>query len=46
MDKKISKFRQPHKEEKWKYKKENKNVFRIQHDYPTIGTKYNNHVVL
>jgi len=42
MGKKNAKIRQPHKEEKWKYKnKENKNVPRIQYDYPALVTEFN-----
>ena len=39
-DKKNFNFRQFHKEEGWKYKKENKNIFRLQHDCLIIDTKY------
>jgi len=42
MDKKNFKFRQLHKKERWKYKKENKNIFRLQHDCLVIDTKYGN----
>jgi len=34
VDKKNFDFKQLHKEEKWKYKKEHKNIFRNQHDCP------------
>jgi len=42
MDKQNFDFKQLHKEEKWEYKKEHKNVFRIQLDCPVINTTYGN----
>ena len=42
MDKKNFEFKQLHKEEKWKYKKEHKNISRIQHDCLIINTTYGN----
>ena len=42
MDKQNFDFKQLHKEEKWKYKKEHKNVFRIQPDCPVINTTFGN----
>jgi len=42
MDKQNFDFKQLHKEEKWKYKKEHKNVFRIEPDCPVINTTYGN----
>jgi len=40
MGKKFFDFKQLHKEEKWKYKKKNKNIFRNQHNCPAINTAY------